>query len=44
MGTDLFTIQKLMGHDDIRTTMIYLQVNHGQSRKELVSPLDLVQA
>jgi site-specific recombinase XerD len=28
MGTDQFSIQKLMGHDDIRTTMIYLQVNH----------------
>jgi site-specific recombinase XerD len=44
MGTDLFTIQKLMGHDDIRTTMIYLQVNHPPGRKDLVSPLDLVQS
>lgn len=43
MGTDLFTIQKLMGHDDIRTTMIYLQVNHSINKKTLISPLDLFQ-
>lgn len=43
MGTDLFTIQKLMGHDDIRTTMIYLQVNHPGTQKPLISPLDLIQ-
>jgi integrase/recombinase XerD len=43
MGTDLFTIQKLMGHDDIRTTMIYLQVNHSINKKTLISPLDLLQ-
>jgi len=42
MGTDLFTIQKLMGHDDIRTTMIYLQVNHQLRKAKLVSPLDLI--
>jgi site-specific recombinase XerD len=44
MGTDLFTIQKLMGHDDIRTTMIYLQVNHQLRQRKLVSPLDLIQS
>jgi site-specific recombinase XerD len=43
MGTDLFTIQKLMGHDDIRTTMVYLQLNHLDSKKNIVSPLDLLQ-
>lgn len=43
MGTDLFTIQKLMGHDDIRTTMIYLQVNHQSNQKALISPLDIIQ-
>lgn len=42
MGTDLFAIQKLMGHDDIRTTMVYLQVNHQLQQKKLVSPLDLI--
>ncbi len=42
MGTDLFTIQKLMGHDDIRTTMVYLQVNHQFKQKPLISPLDLI--
>ena len=42
MGTDLFTIQKLMGHDDIRTTMVYLQVNHQLRKAKLVSPLDLI--
>lgn len=42
MGTDLFTIQKLMGHDDIRTTMVYLQVNHLQSQQKLLSPLELL--
>lgn len=42
MGTDLFTIQKLMGHDDIRTTMIYLQIIHGKEKKTPISPLDLL--
>ena len=42
MGTDLFTIQKLMGHDDIRTTMVYLQVNHQLRKEKLTSPLDLI--
>lgn len=42
MGTDLFAIQKLMGHDDIRTTMIYLQLNQPIEKKSLISPLDLL--
>lgn len=42
MGTDLFRIQKLMGHDDIRTTMVYLQVNHPLQSGKLTSPLDLI--
>src|SRR4030043_258304 len=42
MGTSLFTIQKLLGHDDIRTTMLYLQVNHEFNQKPLISPLDLI--
>jgi integrase/recombinase XerD len=43
MGTDLFTIQKLMGHDDIRTTMVYLQVDHQLRQEKLMGPLDLFQ-
>lgn len=43
MKTDLFTIQKLLGHDDIRTTMVYLQVNHLETPQKLVSPLDRLQ-
>lgn len=42
VGTNLFTIQKLMGHDDIRTTMVYLQVNHQLQQKKLTCPLDLI--
>ena len=42
MGTDLVTIQKLMGHEDIRTTMVYIQVNHQVSQKPIISPLDLL--
>lgn len=38
-GVDLLTIQKLMGHTDIRTTLVYL---HLQTKKMLsvMSPLD----
>ncbi len=42
MGTDLVTIQKLMGHEDIRTTMVYIQVNHQISQKPVISPIDLL--
>lgn len=42
MGTDLFTIQKLMGHDDIRTTMVYLQANRQVHEKQIRCPLDLL--
>jgi len=40
-GTDLRIIQKLLGHSDIRTTQIYLQVSN-QSIKNVRSPLDNV--
>jgi len=39
-GCDIRTVQKLLGHKHVRTTMIYTHlVNH--SEKELISPLDL---
>jgi integrase/recombinase XerD len=40
VGTDLVSIQKLMGHDDIRTTMNYIQQNCTLQHKPIVSPLD----
>lgn len=40
MGVDIVTIQKLMGHDDIRTTMMYLQMDISQKTENLESPLD----
>lgn len=38
-GHNLIIIQQLLGHEDIRTTMVYLQVNY-QKTKPPVSPLD----
>lgn len=40
-GYDLQTIQKLLGHGDIKTTMIYLQTVPSQTLKKAKSPLDL---
>lgn len=40
-GHNLITIQQLLGHEDIRTTMVYLQVNY-QKTMPPVSPLDTI--
>lgn len=37
---DIFTIQTLLGHSDIRTTLVYLQTIPGQASKSARSPLD----
>ena len=40
-GVNLLTIQKLLGHEDIRTTMIYLHISNLIS-KPINSPLDFI--
>jgi site-specific recombinase XerD len=41
LNTDVITIQKLLGHGDIRTTMAYLHLNHHPDNKPK-SPLDVI--
>ncbi|MBU1342258.1 MAG: tyrosine-type recombinase/integrase, partial [Proteobacteria bacterium] len=38
---DIRTIQELLGHSDIRTTMIYTHTVKSRTIKEIKSPLDL---
>jgi integron integrase len=37
---DIRTVQELLGHSDIRTTMLYTHTIKSQTKKEAVSPLD----
>jgi site-specific recombinase XerD len=39
-GYDLQTIQRLLGHTDVKTTMIYLQTVPSVTLKDVKSPLD----
>ncbi len=40
-NVDIRTIQQLLGHSDIKTTMIYTHTVQSRTKKEMVSPLDL---
>jgi integrase/recombinase XerD len=39
MGTDISSIQKLLGHNDVKTTMIYTHISK-REMESIISPLD----
>lgn len=41
LNTDIVTVQKLLGHDDIRTTMAYLHLSHRPNTAPR-SPMDVI--
>jgi site-specific recombinase XerD len=41
INTDIVTVQKLLGHDDIRTTMAYLHLSHRPNAAPR-SPMDII--
>jgi integrase/recombinase XerD len=40
-GTDVFTIQKLLGHSSLKTTSIYLRVTRNKL-EGITNPLDVI--
>jgi integrase len=42
-GYDIRTIQELLGHSDVRTTMIYTHTIRSRQPQEVKSPLDMVE-
>jgi len=41
-GYDIPTVQKLLGHTDVRTTMVYLHVME-KDKIKVISPADLIE-